>query len=122
MNSTLCGLSHRFTLQNGAFSFSQDVEKAGDDVRFVLAFYAKTRVYAPDFSPGLLWVVQRPTTTVDTFSTLILGRLKKAFTRYIPAVTIAGLSLDRVAERRSYALSVNYSYKGSPENNTVQFL
>lgn len=106
----------------GRFTFTEGVEKAGDDVRFVLGFYARTRIYAPDYSPGLLWVVQRPQSTVDTYSTLILGRLKKSFTRYTPQVTITGLSLDRSRARKTYVLSVNYTYQGGKENTTVQFL
>lgn len=120
--ATLKGLSHRFTVVNGRFQFTEGVEKAGDDVRFMLGFYARNRIYAPDFSPGLLWVIQRPLSVVDVYATLILGRLKKSFARYLPQVKITGLDLARSTERNAYALSVAYTYNESPEETTVQFL
>lgn len=123
------GLSHRFHLKQGKFVMSTGPEKVKDNLYFLMIFDRVSRIYRDDFAPKVLWLVQKPTSFVNNYKVLLLGRFRKVILKYVLEITVN--SIDLVNERangdpKSYSIYINYSYKGENgeivEDTAIQFI
>lgn len=118
------GLTHRFILDKGKFTFTAAGEKVKSDLHFFLVFNHVKRVYLPEYDPELHWYLQRTSNDLDQYRTLMLGNLQKKIIQFVPYIKIN--SLDAWFERRnkSYGVLVNFMFQQDPEKplQTVIFI
>jgi hypothetical protein len=88
------GLSHRFTLSNGSFALTSGAEKAKDNLSFFSFFTSISKIYDQDFNTGMLFLIQKPISAIETYKNLILGRLKLNILKYVPNIVIDDISLQ----------------------------
>lgn len=113
------GLSHNFTLSEGAFTLTGGVEKATDSFFFFLSFAGWLRIYWEDFCPNsLVQVWQKPTSYIKQRKVLILGELTNAMRKYLPFLKVAAIDLTNNPngnDRKEYLLGVKFDYLLEPE-------
>lgn len=113
------GLPFRFVLnETFAFRLVGGEEKAQDNITGMLSFIGHFRIYYHDFCPDVLWTIQRPTSMLETFKTLILGRFLKASRKYLVFVQIDDINIEYdYRDRKAFAFGVGYSFKLNPTDN-----
>lgn len=104
------GLSFKFKISNGRFILTEGEPKVRDNIAFFMSFLTSSRVYFPDFSPELLWLIQKPSSTVFQLRTLILAKLKNKLSRYIPEIAINRIGLDYIRSQKQYAFYLDFTY------------
>lgn len=105
------GLATRFSIQNGRFALTSGSDKAADNLWFLMLF-DKLRVYMPQFNPGTDALIQKPTSYLIQYKTIILGRITKLIGRYIPDLKVKQADIIYgFSERKEFALFVDYDYK-----------
>lgn len=123
MNDT--GLSHKFTLSAGKLAFGSGQEKAQDDLGFYLGFIGWFRTYTEDYPPDVLNLVQKPTTAINQYKTLTLGKLQQSLRLYVPLIKVNSLDFTPIpGDRLSWALGITFSYPLDPteELTAVTFI
>lgn len=110
-------LYEEVTVPKAKFSLVGGEVKANDNLLFIFKFIGFFRVYKSDFPPDLLWLLQKPVSTVLAFKTLILGNLIKTLTKYHPWIKLDGVNLDydRINAPKDFILGIDYRYKLDPE-------
>lgn len=106
------GLSQNFQLVGGRFQFTADEAKAKDGLDFFMQFNFVSRIYNPDFTPGLLWILQKPYSMVLSAKNLLLGSLQRKILQYVPMITIDSLDTLYDKNNKEYAILVNYQFDG----------
>lgn len=114
------GLSCRFALKNGKFELTEGLPKVRDNMFFLTSFSFRHRVYHPDFTTGLAAMIQKATSTIETYKVLLLGRLKRALVKYIPNVTVESMDLQylRSDADKKYTLVIAYKVTDSQNQET----
>ena len=122
------GLSHRFYVRNGKFTFSSGPSKLRDNLFFLLSFDTIVRIYMDDFSPKLLWLVQKHSSFIESYKIIMLGRLKKIVLKYVPDIKIDSLNIlsNRATGDKSFEVVLNYRFinaEGEEQSDTtVKFI
>lgn len=120
------GLSHNFALKNGGFQLTEGSGKVKDCFQFFMFFDHTVRIYYDDYQPKLLWLIQKPGSQIDTYKTLILGRLKKVLTRYVfnMQLTTVDLKQLRASGEKTLEINIEYVYTGKQaiEDNATIFI
>ena len=118
----LTGISPRFTLNNGAISFTSGETKAKDNLYFFMAFYATTRIYLRDFNPDTLWMLQKAVSYVSSISGLFVGKLRSAIINYVPSIKIQSINLvySRATSPTYYGVAITYNYGTPTETSQAQ--
>lgn len=111
----IVGLSPRFTLSNGRFSFTSNEVKAKDNLFFFMQFAFVSRIYLRDFNPALWGVIQQPTSVLQQFKVLILAHLKKKIEQYVPNIKVDSMDVLQNRSEKSSAVIVNYTYSNQPD-------
>lgn len=109
------GLPVNFSLSSGKFTLLGGAEKAKDDLLFWSNFHGFRRVYAEDFPPMLWELAQKPSSYLQVFQGLILGRMTQTAQKYLPHIRLESLSLTRTEDRLGYIFAAEYSYNLEPE-------
>ena len=124
----MTGLATNFNLQNGKFSLSSGVEKTRDDVNFYCGF-TKSRTYLSDYAKNsislLHSLVHKPTSYIQSNSTLILGMLQKRLQKYVPNIKVKDIDLGYFPEnRRQYLVKIEYTsiQEDKSETDDVTFV
>lgn len=114
------GLSHKFAPVNGKFVFTSGTQKATEALHFFLGFIGWFRVYAEDYPPDVLWLIQKPTSLLGTLKTLILGKLLGSVRKYLPHILVKSCNFAPTLEdRKVYVLSLDFAYAKDPDE-TIQ--
>lgn len=120
------GLSHRFSLKNGRFVLTEGSTKVKDNYHFFMTFDTVSRIYYSDFQPKLLWLIQKPSSTVNTLKGIILGRMKKVLLKYIIDAQIRSIELQqfRAGGEKGIEIKIDYIYTGKDnvEDSTTIFV
>lgn len=120
------GLPYRFSLtETGAFKLIGGGTKAQDGLAMMLTFIGWHRTYYPDFSPDVLWLLQKPTSMVESFKTVILSRFVRAINKYIPTINVEKINIQYdYTDRKKFGTAIQYTYNLEPENTikTVSFI
>lgn len=120
------GLTHRFVIKNGKFQLTQGRNKIRDNIRMLMSFDTVARIYYDDFCPRLMFLLQKPGSTVAQYKTLVLGRLKKIIVQYVPYVKVNTVDFRQFRENAEKRLevTVNYDYTGKEggEDTSVTFI
>jgi hypothetical protein len=114
------GLSHRFSIKDGKFSLSTGPDKVRDNLLFLMYFDKVPRIYLHDFSPGVLWILQRPTSTVNNFRTIILAKLKKVVMKYVLEIAIDNIHLNQLRNEDSKKFELIFDYRYYNENGLLE--
>lgn len=114
------GLSHRFVVVNGSFKLSEGSEKVKDDLFFLMCFDTVSRIYKSDYAPKILWLVQKSTSFVNLYKTLLLGNLQKVVLKYISSIKIKSLYLISYRASGDFSYDVNIEYEYTDADGTVQ--
>lgn len=105
------GLPYKFTLDKGKFLLVGGAEKAQDSLRFMLSFIGWYRVYFPDYIIDIDFLVQKNTSRVQSFKTLLLGRMQVALSKYLPFISIDSInSVYEYNNRKGFGIVVTYTY------------
>lgn len=112
------GLSSSFILENGRFQLTGGETKAQDNMRVLLAFSGWYREYYQDFCVDLFWLLQKPSSFVEIYKTIIISRFKTAAEKYIPFIKIAKCNIFNNANNRKEAMvAVEFAYVLDKEEN-----
>lgn len=110
------GLPTNFVLENGAFQLIGGTEKANNTISMMLDFAGWFRVYAEDFPPDILWLLQQPVAVVLSRKTYLVGKLTKLFSKYLNQVNLESVTFDYdYADRKKFVVTVDYVFKGNEE-------
>ena len=104
------GLAYNFRLLEGSFELTGGTEKVERNTYMWLSFLGWFRVYYEDFVPGVLTLLQRPASSIESSKILILGRLQDSVRKYLPEIDVQQLNLERTADRKNYVLGLKYRY------------
>lgn len=109
------GLSQKFQLTSGRFTFTEGADKAKDNLSFFMSFIFVRRIYMTAFNPDIGWIVQKPASMVLSLKTLLLGNLQKKIVTYIPDIKVE--SMDTLFDRanKEYAVFIRYKYQSNPQ-------
>lgn len=120
----MTGLSHNFILQDGKFKFTTGLDKVRDDILFFIGHSGISKVYDPDYTTGLDSLVQKSSSYIKRFRTIILATLRTKISRYIPEIAVDGIDFILVLNSRlEWRVIIAYSYQGSSEEiAAVKFL
>lgn len=111
-NNLNTGLSHKFTLKDGKFLLTGGTEKADSNLSFMLHFIGWFRTYYNDFVPDILWLLQKPTSIIDSAKNIILARFLRAASKYLTFINIEKIDLSNTAQnRKHYRFVFQYTYK-----------
>lgn len=113
------GLSTRFKIGSGKFQLTEGEEKAKDNLFFFMNWTFKVRVYLPEFSTGLLWLIQRPSSELVLYRSLILGNLKKLIGRFVPNIKVTSLNAFYEREHKKYGVGIRFKYKDETEDKDL---
>ncbi len=119
------GISQNFILEEGKFLLEGGPDKALDGIYFWLSFSGFYRVYAEDFPPEILQLLQSTTSYVQAMKGLILGRLQESAEKYLPFVRVNQMNLNRIiGDRKGIVLGITFDYKLEPDTQlqTVTFI
>jgi hypothetical protein len=106
------GISHKFTLNNGRFEMKGGTEKVTDNLYFTLQFVGFFRIYYPDFVLNLSWLLQKTSSRIGAFKTLVLGNVKKSLDKYFPTVKIDGINtIYKYNDRKGFGIAITYSFR-----------
>lgn len=119
------GLPSRFTLAyTGVDNLGNPVKgfllvggekKAEDSVNMMVSFIGWFRIYKQDFVPDVLWMLQKPTSILHTFKTLILGKLLRAFDKHVPFIRVEKINVVYdLRDRKQLGIVLQYYYKLTP--------
>ena len=118
----MTGLNTNFTLQNGAFFLSDNIDRASDRV-WMLTNFDYFRVYMPDYNPGFTALQQKNASYLIQFKTLILQNLNNLLTKYVDEIEVKGLDIIySVKNRMEYGILISYTYLNTDKASTVIFL
>lgn len=120
------GLPSKFVLSaSGGFLLTGGTEKVNDNVHMILAFNGFFRIYAQDFVPALMILIQKPVSVILSLKTLILSRLLKTFSKYVEYAQVSSISLVYENDaRKKIGIALEYTYKLDPKisNKLVTYL
>lgn len=111
------GISYRFYLKEGKFSWVEGSERVSDQLSFFTLFDTVKRIYYADYTPGLLTLVQKGTSYLYQYKQLILGRLEAAINKYVPLIQVKNKDLQyRVGDPdKKVALVIDFRVKETNE-------
>lgn len=102
------GLTCRFDIVNGAFSFKESSQRAKDDIWFLCA-YDKFRPYSPDFTTGLVNLLQRPTSYISAKKDILLNTLTDKIEGNVSEVKVTDIDLGYILpDRKTQRLKIEF--------------
>lgn len=112
------GLPFRFTLnETNAFRLIGGEVKCQDNVWGMIRFSDHYRTYYQDFCPNVLVMLQKPTSYIESFKVLVLGRIQKSMGKYLTFITCRGINIEYdYLNRKALGIGIDYSYKLAPTN------
>lgn len=112
------GLSSSFVLVNGRFELTGGELKAQDNMRVLLSFSGWFRDYYQDFCVDLYWLMQKPTSFVQIYKTIIISRFKTSAEKYIPFIKVAKCNIfNSTVNRKEVQVGVEFAYVLNKEEN-----
>ena len=97
-------------LHDGKIGFEEGSTKIDKSIHFFFTFSASRRVYKPDFTPNLLWLLQKPSSHFTQFKTLLLGNLKKKLLKFVPFVRVESLQMIFHKREKQYSFNLDYFF------------
>lgn len=118
----LAGVPTNFKLTAGKLELSQGADKAFDRLWF-LANFDRLRIYTPDFNPGFSVLIQKSSSYLVQYRTLILGNFYKLAVKYVPELEIESADIVAFRDRKQYGIVVQSKFEpAEDERLTVLFL
>jgi len=109
------GLPAKFQLNNGRFQLVGGTEKVNDNIYFFFRFHSWWRIYANDFIPEILWLLQKPIAIISQLKTLILGNISLSFRKYIQFATLDQIAIHyEQTDRKTFGIAIEYTYDLEP--------
>jgi hypothetical protein len=106
------GLTMDFLLENGKFKLVGGNSKVQKNVLFFTTFFSWFRVYIPDYAPNIFPFIQKPVSFVQSFRTLLLGKISESFEKHIPNCKIEAVNTEYSSTaRKTYGITITYSTK-----------
>ncbi len=115
------GLSQTFQLTNGKFTLSSGESKMRDNLSFFMSFTRTRRIYFPDYTPDLSWLIQSSSSRILQYKALFLGTLKNKILTYVPDIIVSSLNSVFLREEKEYVVTINFSY-ATPEAEIQQLV
>lgn len=107
------GLPTNFTIVNGKFGLTGGVVKCQDNIRMLIIFGGWFRLMLPDFCVNLYWLLNKPTSWLLVFKTVILGRFILAAEKYAPFIKVQKSNIyyeGTGSERKEVTIGIEYTY------------
>jgi hypothetical protein len=116
------GLPSNFVIDaNGRFGLVGGTDKVQDNISVLLAFSSWYRIYYTDFCVDIAWLLQKPTSMIQTFKTLLLGKFIASAEKYIPYLKVVKMNtIYSVQQRKEFQVSIEYMYNLAT-STTLQF-
>ena len=109
----ITGLSHKFKLTEGKFTLTSGVPKSVENLNFFMSFIGWFRLYAEDYVPDVMWMLQKPNTAISTNKVLLLGKLTTTIIEYLKDINLLRIDFGFVS-RKEVSLTVEYSTYDEP--------
>ena len=85
--------------------------KAQDNMRVLLAYSGWYREYYQDFCVDISWLVQKPTSMIQLYKSLILGNFIKSAQKYLSFVRIVKMNTYYdYRSRKEFSVGIEYMY------------
>lgn len=99
------------TVPKAKFQLIGGSKKADDNVTMMLGFIGWFRVYYQDFVPQVLELIQKPTSTVYSLRSIIVGKLRKSINKYIPIINVKGVSMVYdYRDKKLFTIALDYDF------------
>lgn len=117
------GLSTSFQLTStGAFGLIGGPVKCQDNIMMLLAFGGWFRFYYEDFCVNLWWMIEKPSSFIQTFKTLVLGQFVIAAQKYAGFISIQKSNIFyNPVNRKELTIGIEYTYTLQP-NSKQQYV
>lgn len=119
------GLPYKFTLEDGKFKLIGGELKVQDNISMTLGFMGFFRTYFEDFVPDVLWLLQKPTSIIQSFKTLILGRFVRSLGKYSTNLKVEKINIQyEYTDRKTFGVAIQWTYAldASKSFQTIKFV
>jgi hypothetical protein len=116
------GLSHKFTLNNGKFKFSEGKIKANDNLSFFISFFDFNRIYLQSYVFRTMSLIQKPETYLGGIKIVFLNNLKTAINKYVKGFNFIKGDITKL-DTKEYAIIVDCKYTSdvnAEDSETIQ--